>query len=58
MGLLWPRVVTAFSFCHALTLKQEQIPSYQYIMEVYMREVIERAEEFHPDSLPDEAPWI
>jgi hypothetical protein len=40
-----------------ITLKQEQISSYQDIMALYMVEVIEKAEGLHLDATPDEAPW-
>jgi hypothetical protein len=40
-----------------ITSKQEQIPSDQDIMALYMAEMIERAEGEHLDAIPDEAPW-
>jgi hypothetical protein len=41
-----------------ITLKQEQIPSYQDIMALYMAEVIEKAEGIDLDATSDEAPWF
>jgi hypothetical protein len=40
-----------------VSLKQEQIPSYQDIMVLYMAEVIEKAEEARLDARPDDTPW-
>jgi hypothetical protein len=41
-----------------VTLKEENIQSYQDVMALYMAEVIERAEVTHPNATPDEAPWF
>jgi hypothetical protein len=40
-----------------ISLKQEQIPSYQDIMSLYLDEMIEKAEGCRLDATPDEAPW-